>query len=459
MADLSAQDELLKRVVGSPLLLPGRSSASPVPNSPLTPRKLSPLPTKRHQPERGNAGTSRPSKGFGQENVNAGWNEGQEPSSRHSLDRTWHDRGGPGPGSCQAKNLDAEWVHASCRRSSSARTGSDASALVDRGGCGTTPSDNPSLKPGFVAPTKDSSQKDPDFGKDSSVRASSLNAYMFSNKVAPEPSGPSSPTNRSSFHSPLPRVWGKTDSGGQTKPWARGANRFVNLVAKFHFGTAQKLMGQDIPEIPADHLKFIKKLGEGSAGEVHHATNVNLKEDVAVKTLRKKLEADCQEMRDLIKEVRIFAKNLRHPNIIEFKGVTVMQDRPAVVLELMLGGSLEYFFLKRKAMNPLSWRVSTSQAIQWSIELMSALEYLHGQNPPIVHRDLKPANLMLTERKVLKLADFGLSRPVLMSPDCSMRGVTDSQLARAMRPGDDMKGPMDSPLAVLPVRPIHSCPD
>ena len=38
------------------------------------------------------------------------------------------------------------------------------------------------------------------------------------------------------------------------------------------------------------------------------------------------------------------------------------------------------------------------------------MKYLHALRPMIIHRDLKSSNLLVDERDVLKISDFGLSR-------------------------------------------------
>jgi serine/threonine protein kinase len=41
-------------------------------------------------------------------------------------------------------------------------------------------------------------------------------------------------------------------------------------------------------------------------------------------------------------------------------------------------------------------------------QVLHALAYLHGQNPPIAHRDINPGNILLTRNGTVKLVDFGI---------------------------------------------------
>lgn len=69
-------------------------------------------------------------------------------------------------------------------------------------------------------------------------------------------------------------------------------------------------------------------------------------------------------------------------------------------LELMGGGTLANLLL------------DPTQAVNvqdFSRQLMLGLSFIHKHD--VIHRDLKPANILLTtDRKVLKIADFGLSK-------------------------------------------------
>ena len=51
---------------------------------------------------------------------------------------------------------------------------------------------------------------------------------------------------------------------------------------------------------------------------------------------------------------------------------------------------------------------------RWSLQVASALKYLHGLEPKIIFRDLSAANVLLTATKAgqadAKLIDFGLAK-------------------------------------------------
>ena len=52
-------------------------------------------------------------------------------------------------------------------------------------------------------------------------------------------------------------------------------------------------------------------------------------------------------------------------------------------------------------------RIKEDEASVFFYQLINALEYIHSKG--IAHRDLKPENIILTQDKILKIVDFGLS--------------------------------------------------
>jgi serine/threonine protein kinase len=57
--------------------------------------------------------------------------------------------------------------------------------------------------------------------------------------------------------------------------------------------------------------------------------------------------------------------------------------------------------------------------------------YLHTEaNPPIFHRDIKASNILLDNRKVAKVADFGLA---CLAPVADMEGVTPDHVSTVVK--------------------------
>jgi serine/threonine-protein kinase len=51
--------------------------------------------------------------------------------------------------------------------------------------------------------------------------------------------------------------------------------------------------------------------------------------------------------------------------------------------------------------------------VDWGLQLLDALDYMHHQDPPVIHRDIKPGNVKRTPTGLVKLVDFGLVKQML----------------------------------------------
>lgn len=50
-----------------------------------------------------------------------------------------------------------------------------------------------------------------------------------------------------------------------------------------------------------------------------------------------------------------------------------------------------------------------ARVLDWAVQILSALEYLHTYAPPIIHRDLTPENIVLRNDGTIIIIDFGAS--------------------------------------------------
>ncbi len=95
--------------------------------------------------------------------------------------------------------------------------------------------------------------------------------------------------------------------------------------------------------------------------------------------------------------------SIQHPNCVRLYGVC--SAPPQLVMEWMGGGDLAQF-LQHRPQPKIHRRLSLFR------QICAGLNSLHSHSPdPIIHSDLKPSNILLdSDRKIAKIADFGLSK-------------------------------------------------
>ncbi|KAA6412324.1 MAG: CMGC CDK kinase [Lasallia pustulata] len=153
--------------------------------------------------------------------------------------------------------------------------------------------------------------------------------------------------------------------------------------------------------------EFLGKLGEGTFGEVHKARSVKCGSVVALKKILMHNEKDGFPITAL-REIKLL-KMLSHPNILRLKEMAVeraKEGRRKAVMYMVtpymdhdLSGLLE---------NP-AVNFTEPQIKCYMLQLLKGVEYLHANK--VLHRDMKAANLLINNRGILQIADFGLARP------------------------------------------------
>ena len=100
----------------------------------------------------------------------------------------------------------------------------------------------------------------------------------------------------------------------------------------------------------------------------------------------------------VLREIDIMTK-LHHPNIVQFLGF--IDDPFILVLEYIPNFDLLTNIPK----------LSKTQKISIMKDILKGIAYIHNRKPySLIHRDIKTSNILLTNSKVAKIADFGLSK-------------------------------------------------
>ena len=148
-------------------------------------------------------------------------------------------------------------------------------------------------------------------------------------------------------------------------------------------------------------LRVLRKLGEGTFGEVYSGWDPALQREVALKLSRDDGEAHALRPVQRLEEARRLAR-LRHPHVLAVYGVDVHDGRTGIWFDLLHGRTLEEDLRER---GPMGAR----EAAAVGMDLCSALAAVHGAG--LVHGDVKTRNVM-REGNTAKIQHAG--RVVLM---------------------------------------------
>ncbi|KAL1541957.1 non-specific serine/threonine protein kinase [Salvia divinorum] len=150
-------------------------------------------------------------------------------------------------------------------------------------------------------------------------------------------------------------------------------------------------------------------IGRGGFGKVYKGNIDNGQVTVAIKRLRSN---SSQGQREFLTEIETLTE-LRHVNLVSLIGYCYDQREMILVYDYMAYGTLSdhLYKLSRKGVDgsSLTWK----ELLTICIGAGRGLDYLHTGHS-LIHRDVKASNILLDEKFVAKVADFGLARNMNM---------------------------------------------
>jgi predicted Ser/Thr protein kinase len=177
----------------------------------------------------------------------------------------------------------------------------------------------------------------------------------------------------------------------------------------------EEMKGDDLEQFFHKHeiaMSYDKgeKIGEGSFGKVFVCRRRPDNMLMAMKQIELSDEEFCLDpkrnpkLKELLKEAQILGK-LKHSNVVKFLGTQI--DRNKKTLNIFM----EYIPGRSMFGHLYEFGAYSEQAMKKPVyQLLQGLKYLHSQG--VIHRDLKSKNILISNRGVPKLADFGSAKMI-----------------------------------------------
>ncbi|MCZ6754949.1 MAG: protein kinase [Gemmatimonadetes bacterium] len=150
----------------------------------------------------------------------------------------------------------------------------------------------------------------------------------------------------------------------------------------------------------AGRYEVLGTIGQGGMGMVYRAKDLELDEEVAIKTLRPEFVADKTVLERFKMEIRL-ARRISHRNVVRIHDFGESEGVDFLTMEYVEGITVRQLLDERG-------RLEISSTLALARQLASSLEVAHEQG--VIHRDIKPQNLLVDGEGVLKVMDFGVAR-------------------------------------------------
>lgn len=163
---------------------------------------------------------------------------------------------------------------------------------------------------------------------------------------------------------------------------------------------AAEIEGRFLPgTLLAGRYRIVAPLGIGGMGEVYRATDLTLRQAVALKFLPRSLTDNARALNRLYGEVGL-ARQISHPNVCRVYDIAEADGLRFLTMEYIDGENL-HSFLRRIG------RLPAEKASDIARGLCAGLSAVHDRG--VLHRDLKPANIMIDAQGNARITDFGLA--------------------------------------------------
>ncbi len=190
------------------------------------------------------------------------------------------------------------------------------------------------------------------------------------------------------------------------------------LSADLAFAQSRDLTGKRIGA-----YRILREIGQGGMAVVYlgERDDRNYRKQVAIKMVKPGI--DTEQVLQRFRNERQTLATLDHPNIVKLlDGGSSDEGSPYLVMEYVEGPPIDQYCDLH--------RLSIDDRLRLFRDVCSAVQYAHEKL--VIHRDLKPSNILIAQRGVPRLLDFGIAK--LLNPECFQTALITRTDWRPMTP-------------------------
>ncbi|CTQ86582.1 Protein kinase domain-containing protein [Caenorhabditis elegans] len=151
-------------------------------------------------------------------------------------------------------------------------------------------------------------------------------------------------------------------------------------------------------------------IGEGAFGQVFKGILRGPNGQVipvAVKQL--KANAIDEEREEFVREIQMMQTVGQHDNIVTMYGYCMDEQLQCMIMEYVPYGDLKHYLQNMRKEKDSDSAIDSKEFLSFTNQIACGMAHLESVG--IIHRDLAARNILVGTGKVLKISDFGMSRP------------------------------------------------